>query len=141
MSTRRYNSSIATGNFTGATTGAQVNGNRLHIGESQRDIVDLAAHIIATVTMTNALMKAQWQGSDNGTDYVNVAHSPENPAGIAVATGVASGNTLAVGAPPGLYGYKYGRCAVVFTSTTAGTTNDAVSVGYTYRQVSAGDGV
>lgn len=141
MSTRKYNVSIATGNFTGGTTGAQVNGNVLHIGESQRDIVDLAAHIIATITMTSATMKAQWQGSNDGSTFVNVAHSPENPAAIAIATGVASGTTLAVGAPPGVYGYKYGRCAVVFGSTTAGTTNDAVSIGYNYRQVAPGDGV
>lgn len=141
MSTRRYNASIATGNFTGATTGAQVNGTRLHIGQDQRDIVDLAAHIIGTVTMTSALMKAQWQGSDDGTTYVNVAHNPENPAAIAFATGVQNAATLGVGAPQGVYSYKYARCAVLWTSSTAGTTNDAVSIGYNYRQVAAGDGV
>lgn len=141
MSIRRYNVGIATGNFTGVTTGAQITGTTLHIGESQRDIVDLAARIVATVTMTNALMKAQWQGSNDNSTFDNVAHDVDNPIAIAVATGVASGNTLTVGAPPGVYGYKYARCSIVLTSTTAGTTNDAVSIGYVYRQLYAGDGV
>lgn len=140
MSYRRYNVSTATGNFTGATTGASVNGNSLHVGEKQRDVVDLAAHIIATITMTNATMKAQWQASNDATTWVNVAHSPENPASVALATGVANGTTLAVGAPLGVYGYKYARMQIGWTSTTAGTTNDAVSIGYTYRQLNAGTG-
>lgn len=141
MSIRRYNSAIATGNFTGATSGAQVNGSTLHIGELQRDIVDLAAHVIATVTMTNATVSVQWQGSNDASTFVNVAHDPANTASVAFATGVASGTTKAFEAPNGVYGYKYARAAVVFGSTTAGTTNDAVSIGYTYRQVSPGDGV
>jgi hypothetical protein len=141
MSIRRYNTPLATGNFTGATSGAQVNGATLHIGENQRDIVDLAAHVIATITMTSATVSVIWQGSNDATTFVTVAHSPENPAAVAMATGVASGTTKAYSPPPGVYGYKYARAAVVFGSATAGTTNDAVSIGYVYRQVAAGDGV
>lgn len=141
MSMRRFNANITTGNFTGATTGAQLNGNSLHVGENQRDVHDLAAHIIATITMTNATVKAGWQGSNDAATWYSVALSPEVPAAIALATGVASGTTLAVGAPPGVYGYKYARCQLTWTSTTAGTTNDAMSVGYTYRQLEAGAGV
>lgn len=138
MSYRRFNASIVTGNFTGATTGASVNGGSLHIGETQRDVQNISARIIATITMTNATVKAQWQGSNDNAAWDNVAHSPENPAGVALATGVASGTTLGVGAPEGVYGYKYARCQLLWTSTTAGTTNDAMSIGYTYRQLDAG---
>lgn len=141
MSIRRYNANVATGNFTGVTTGATFNGSTLHIGERQRDILDLAAHIIATITMTNATLKAGWQVSNDSSNYVSVALSPENPAAVVMATGVASGTTLAVGAPHAVYGYKYARCQLTWTSTTAGTTNDAVSVGYSYRQLNAGDGL
>jgi hypothetical protein len=141
MSTRRFNLPLVTGNFTGATTGAQVNGSTLHIGESQRDIVDLAAHIVATITMTSATVGVQWQGSNDASTWFDVAANPENPAKVAFATGVASGTTKGFGAPQGVYGYKFARCAVVFGSTTAGTTNDAVSIGYVYRQVAAGDGI
>lgn len=141
MSTRRYNAGIATGNFTGLTTGASISGTALHVGETQRDVTDLAAHIVATVTMTNALVKPQWQGSNDATTWVNVANGPENTAVVAVATGVASGSTIGVPAPHAVYSYKYARCQLVWTSTTAGTTNDAVSVGYNYRQVAAGDGL
>lgn len=141
MSQRRYNAGIATGNFTGLTTGASISGTALHVGETQRDVHDLSAHLIATITMTNALVKAQWQGSNDASTWVNAAHSPEVPAAVAVATGVASGTTLIVGAPLGVYGYKYARCQLLWTSTTAGTTNDVVSIGYTYRQVDAGAGL
>jgi len=139
MAFRRYNVSVTTGNFTGATTGASLSGASLHIGENQRVVQDLAAHIIATITMTNATVKALWQGSNDNTTFVNVAHSPENPAGVALATGVASGTTLGVGAPPGVYSYKYARCQLLWTSTTAGTTNYTMSIGYNYRQLNAGE--
>lgn len=141
MSSRRYNVSIATGNFTGATTGATFNGTTLHIGEQQRDITDLAAHVIATITMTNATVKAGWQVSNDGTTFVSAALNPENPVAVVMATGVANGTTLAVGAPHSVYGYKYARCQLTWTSTTAGTTNDAMSVGYVYRALDAGSGL
>jgi hypothetical protein len=137
---RRFNVSQVTGNFTGATTGAQINGNTLHVGETQRLVTDLAALVVATITMTNATVKAGWQGSNDNSTWYTVAHNPENPAAIAVATGVASGTTLSVGAPQGVYGYKYTRCQLTWTSTTAGTTNDAMALGYVYRQLDVGEG-
>jgi hypothetical protein len=142
MSYRRFNVSAVTGNFTGATTGAAISGAALHVGENQRDVVDLAAHLIATITMTGATVSTQWQASNDASTWFNVAHNPENPTfAAALVTGVASGTNRAVGAPLGVYGYKYTRCQVVWGSTTAGTTNDAMSIGYTYRQLEAGSGL
>lgn len=140
MSHRLYNSNIVTSTFTGMTNTA-INGATLHIGENQRDLTDLSAHIIATITMTNATVKAVWQVSNDASTWVTCAHDSANQAGVALATGVASGTTLAVGAPQGAYGYKYCRATALFGSTTAGTTNDTISIGYNYRQLDAGAGL
>lgn len=140
MSYRRYNVSQATGNFTGVTTGATINGSSLHVGENQRDVQDLVARVVATVTMTNATMKTQWQGSNDATTWDSVALSSENPANTAFITGAASGTVIGVPAPPTVYGYKYARAQILWTSTTAGTTNDAVTIGYNYRQLEVGSG-
>lgn len=142
MSQRRFNANVATGNFNGVTVaGSAVNGNSLHVGETQRDVHDLAAHLIITCSITGATMGAQWQGSNDASSWVNVAHNTENPATVALTTGIVSGSTKAVGAPLGVYGYKYARCQVLYSGSTAGTTNEAISIGYTYRQIDAGVGL
>lgn len=141
MSQRRFNDSIATGNFTGATTGATFNGTTLHIGETQVDYRHLSAHVVATITMTNATLKYGWQVSNDGTNFFTAALNQENTAAPVIATGVASGTTLDLPAPLTVYGYKYARVQLQWTSTTAGTTNDAMSVGYCYRRMDAGSEV
>ncbi len=136
MSYRRYNVSQTTVNFTGATTGAKVYSNSLFIGENDRKVADLSARVVATLTVTSATYKATWQGSNDNTTFDDLAHSPENPAGVAILTGTVSATaTIAIGAPNSAYGYKYARLSVLLTSTTAGSTNDAIIIGLNYRQL------
>ncbi len=136
MSYRRYNVSPTTVNFTGATTGAKVYSNSLFIGETDRRVGDLSARVVATLTVTSATLKATWQGSNDNSTFDDLAHSPENPATVAFLTGTVSATaTLAIGAPQGIYGYKYARLSVLLTSTTAGSTNDALVIGLNYRQL------
>ncbi len=140
MSYRRFNVSPAAGNFTGLTTGAQITGTSLFMGESEKKVADLSAHIVATCTMTGATMKTKWQGSSDGTTFYDLANDPVGTASLTLLT-AGTGATVTVGVPPpaSVYGYKYARCNVVLTSTTAGTTNDIVSIGLNYRQLSPGE--
>jgi hypothetical protein len=137
MSYYRYNVSATTQNFTGVTTAARIYSTSLFIGSSgKRKIQDLAAHIVATSTMTSATMKTQWQGSNDNTTWVDVANNAANAASTAFLTG-GTGLTATIGieAPQGAYSYRYARLALVWTSTTAGTTNDVATFGLNYRQL------
>lgn len=145
MSYHRHNVSVATGNFTGATTGSAttslVAGNSVFIGKDEKKVIDLAAHVVATITMTGATLKLKWQGSNDASTWIDLANDSANQAAVAFATGVASGTTLGFPAPAAAYAYKYARPVSVWTSTTAGTTNDAISIGLNYRQIEAGGGL
>lgn len=140
MSQRRYNSPVVTGNFTGVTTGAVLNGATLHIGELQRQVCDLAARIVCTITMTNATIKPAWQGSNDGVTFETIWNDEVNTASPVVATGVANGTAQnGIPAPLGAYSYKYARIQLQWTSTTAGTTNDVVQMGYNFRLLDVGE--
>jgi len=136
MAYRRYNYLPTTQNLTGVTTGARLHGSTLFIGEQDQKVSALAAQIVATLTMTNATLKAQWQGSNDNSTFTDLAHSPENPVGIAFLTciaGAGTSATIGVEAPASVFAYKYARCDLIWTSTTAGTTNDVATFGYNVR--------
>ncbi len=139
MSYRRFNVSTTTQNFTGQTTTARIYGTSVFIGESSRVIEGLAAHIVATCTMTNATFKPVWQGSNDNTTFYDLANGPQAAASVAFLTGAtAATKTIGIEAPQSAYGYKYARPGIEFTSTTAGTTNDAAIIGLVYRQLDPG---
>lgn len=141
MSYRRYNVSSLTGNFTGVTTGAQGVGPVLHIGENQCVIQSLSVLCVLTSTMTSATIGVQWQGSNDNSTWVRIANAPANTAPTLVLTGgTGAAATISVEAPQGAYGWKYCRPTLQWTSTTAGTTNDAWTMGLIYRQLAPGEG-
>jgi|WetSurMetagenome_2_1015567.scaffolds.fasta_scaffold02064_8 hypothetical protein len=142
MSYRRYNVSQSSGNFTGQTSGSTMTpGVTLHIGESQQDIAFLSARLSVTCVTTGATIGCKWQGSSDGSTWDDIANAPNNPAAtvLVTGTGTALAATKAIGAPDAVYGYKYARAVAVLTSTTAGLTTDLWAMGYTYRQLQAGE--
>ena len=140
MGYRRYNVSATNGTLSGLTSGnGVVYGNSLFIGESGQQVRNLTARVVATVAIAGVPAVAmKWQGSSDNTNWDDIANNPANAAGTAFISAAAS-VTKAFEMPSGGYGYKYARAALVLTSTTAGTTNDTYIIGYTYRQLDAGE--
>ncbi|MFA5186326.1 MAG: hypothetical protein WC551_07625 [Patescibacteria group bacterium] len=140
MGYRRYNVSSTSGSFSGATTTAGY-GPALFIGENTRQVQDLSAYVSLTGTITGATMGLKWQGSNDAATWVDVANGPANTAATVLITGTGTAANVAksVEAPVGVYGYKYARSGVVWTSATAGGATDVYAMGYIYRQRDPGE--
>lgn len=87
---------------------------------------------------TNTLTQtARWQGSDDGSTWINIANAPQNPAGVVLATGTAGADaavTVAVPAPDGYSGFRFVRAQTVVGVTT-GASADTYSISYRYVQL------
>lgn len=141
MSLRQLVSTV-TGTVTGVASGGTVAGSAVFMGGQDAKVKALSA-LVSVTALTNTLtFKARWQVStDNSTWYV-CAGSPDNPANIALTTGVtpqvATPGIAVIPAPSSVEGWSYARMQLVVGGTT-GTTNDTYSIGYSYRQFGAGD--
>jgi hypothetical protein len=117
------NAVAAGGNGAGATLQSQnvVPGtlSALFVVEAETDTVTIAA---------------QWQGSDDGTTWYDMAGDPQNPANVVLATGTAGGDaviTKAIPAPRPLHGWRYMR-AVARIAGNTGAAVDTYSIAYRY---------
>jgi hypothetical protein len=138
----RFAAHIASGNATGVVAGDQVNGATLFVGGADPKVSHLSALVTVDAETNTLTMTGKWQASNDGSTWVDVAHAPQNPAGVALATGTAGADADVVRvlpAPDAVYGYKFARCSVVVGVVT-GTTNDTYSIGYSYRQLDPGGG-
>lgn len=136
----QFDQHIASGNATGVGAGGQVNGKQLFMGGIDQKVAHVSALITALAETNTLTLSAKWQGSNDGSTWLDLAHSPQNPAAVALATGTSGTDTAVttvVPAPASAYGYKFARCSLVVGVTT-GTTNDTYSIGYSYRQFDAG---
>ncbi len=102
--------------FTGAAP-QTVNGNAVEMNDVAFGTLSARATILAdtnTITIT-----AKWQGYDKAGNWVDVASEPQNPAGVAAATGTAGADaavTKIIPAPTAVYAFR--RARIVFTSGT-----------------------
>lgn len=132
-----FGSTTAAG-FTGAAP-QTVNGKAVIMN----DVADGTLSVWCTVLAdTNTLtITGKWQVLDHAGNWVDVANEPQNPAGVALATGTAGADTAVtrvIPAPTAVYGFKQAR--FVWTSGTGvggGAGVDEVSkYGYYYRRPS-----
>lgn len=133
----RYNVHQATGTFNGVAAGTTVGANTLFIGSDDLKVSDLSAVCVVDAETDTITITGRWQVSNNASTWIDVAHGPQNPAGVAIATGTAGADaavTVAIPAPAGVYGYRYARMGLVVGVTT-GASADTYTVGYSYRQV------
>lgn len=90
----------------------------------------IGAVVEATAATSNLTVTALWQVSSDGSTWIDCAHGPQNPAGVALTTGTAAKVTKAIPAPPNAAGFKCLRLALVIGATT-GTTGDTAKISYT----------
>lgn len=129
----RYNVNPVSGTFDGLTADS-VYGSAVNM----RDLVKgtLSALCVVTAQTTSLTITASWQGSADGSTWVDIAHAPQNPAGVALATGTAGADpavTRAVPAPEAAYGFRFAR-AKLTNGGAQGTTSDTFTVGYCYAR-------
>lgn len=137
MSILRYNAHLLTGTCSGVSIGSAVSGNTLFIGQSKRKVTDLSAQLTVLAETNTITLAPKWQGSNDGSTWIDLAYAPNNPAVTVLATGTAGADaavTKGVAAPDAAYSYKFSRCQVVVGVVT-GTSSDIYSIGYSYRQV------
>jgi hypothetical protein len=127
-----------TGDFDAVAAGDAKYGSAVHIGLAEKKVEDLVAELAVDAETNTITLAAKWQGSDDKSTWVDLAHEPQNPAAVVLATGTGGADaavTKAIAAPDGAYGYQYARVAIVVGVTT-GTTSDTYSITYRYRQLS-----
>lgn len=133
----RYNAHQATGTFNGITAGSTVGANALFIGSDDLKVSDLSAIAVVDAETNTITITGRWQVSNDKTTWIDAAHGPQNPAGVAIATGTAGADaavTVAIPAPSSVYGFRFARLGLVVGVTT-GASADTYTVGYSYRQV------
>lgn len=132
----RYNFSPVTGNANGLAAGTAVPGNALDINDGQRQKVFGLSALVTVLAETNTLTwSGKWQGSDNGSTWVDIANGSQNAAAVVLATGTAGADvavTKSIPAPEGVTGWRKARFVLV-TGATTGATADTYSVSYCFR--------
>lgn len=117
----------------GTTTG----GPTLVMHNVEKDTLSVLAVVEAeTDTLT---IEGQWQVSNDASTWVDVM--PSNAAAdVVLATGTAGGDpvvTVCLVAPKALYGWRYGRFAVINLVAT-GNAVDTYRIGYNYENALVG---
>lgn len=134
--TMRYNAHSSSGNIDTLVAGSVVGGTAVNLGDNARQNVRALSALVTVDAETSTLtMTAQWQVSNDGSTWVDVANGSQNAAGVALATGTAGADaavTKAICAPDGIYGWKKARIALV-TGGATGTTADVYTLSYCYR--------
>ncbi len=118
---------VTTGTTTGGPTLSMATGAGVRASS-------LCANVSAVVNASSLVVKTKWQGSQDGTTWVDV-FGLNTPALVAVAaTGTGSDVTTAyIHACPLDAPYPYMRIAVLSTGATGGAT-DIITVSYNYRK-------
>lgn len=136
--TVRNNVSSSSGNLDTLVSGSVQAGNAIFMGNIAPKLKSLSAKVAVTAATSTITLAAKWQVSNDNSTWVDVAHEPQNPAAVVLATGTAAIVTKVIPAPEAVYGWMWARVAIVTGVTTAGAT-DLFAIGYNYRQVTAGD--
>lgn len=134
--TLRYNAHLSSGDFNGILAGSEKTGNAVDVGDGQRQkIRGLSALVIALADTNTMTVTAKWEVSNDGSTWLDLANEPQNPAGVAIATGTAGADTAVtkvIPAPEAVYGWRKARLALVVGVAT-GAAGDTWSIGYSYR--------
>lgn len=94
----------------------------------------LSALFVVDAETSTITIAAQWQGSDDGSTWHDMAGDPQNPSNVVLATGTGGADaavTKAIPAPRPLHGWRYMR-AVARVGVTTGAAVDTYSISYRY---------
>ena len=98
------------GTFNGVAAASGVSGEILAAQTVQIDSLSAVWVLLAdtsTITLT-----CSWQGSDDRTTWIDIAHAPNNAAGVVFATGTAGADTAVtkcIPCPQAAQGFRYLR--------------------------------
>jgi len=136
--TVRYNVAATSGNLNGITSGNIQAGTAIFMGNIVPKVKSLSSLVSVTAATSTITLAAKWQVSNDNSTWVDLAHEPQNPAAVVLATGTTTIVTKVIPAPEAVYGWQWARIAVVVGVTT-GASADLFAIGYSYRQVIGGD--
>lgn len=140
--TIRNNVSSSTGTFDAVAAAGQVSGTAIFMGNTSPRVKNLSAKVVVDGETDTITIAAKWQVSADNSTWVDVANGTQNAAAVVLVTGTAGADaavTRVMQAPDAVYGWSWARIALVVGVAT-GTTSDTYTIGYAYRQVSAGEG-
>lgn len=140
---KRFLVDVTTGTADGVTAGNSVAGGTLFLGGDVKKVKDLSAVVTVDAETNGLTFTAKWQGTNDESTWYDIANTPANTAGTAIATGTGGADASvvkAIPAPPGIEGWRYGRLALV-VGATAGNTVDTYSIGYVYNLLAPGEGI
>ena len=133
ISARKFTVSAATaGNLNGVTAGG--NGAGATLPAQSVAAGTLSALFVVDAETDTITIAGQWQGSDDGSTWYDIAGSPNNAANVVLATGTGGADaavTRAVPCPSQAHGFRFLR-AVARVGATTGTANDTYSISYRY---------
>lgn len=133
ISSSKYKNIVSTsGNLDSVASGTTVAIAKL--ANAQIRPGTLSATYVVDAETSTLTIAALWQGSVDGSNWIDIAYAPNNPAAVVLATGTAGADaavTKAVPAPEQVAGFRFVRAAVV-TGGTTGTTSDTYAVTYNY---------
>jgi hypothetical protein len=124
------------GNFNGDVAGTAKAGASVSIWGPAGGVVNgtLAALVIVDAETNTLTMAANWQVSEDGSTWYDVAGAANNPANVVLATGTAGSDasvTKVLDAPASVYAWSFARLVVVNGVATGGAT-DTYSIQYKY---------
>ncbi len=124
-----------TGNLNTIVAGTQTGVGQVVMHYVQKDT--LAALIVVDAETNGITLQADWQVSNDGSNWYACSTAPNNPATVVLATGTAGADaavTRVVPAPLAVYsGFTYARVAITNLVQT-GAAADTYSVRYAYRE-------
>lgn len=124
------------GNFNGVTSGNRVYGAAIQcdpLWGGQPEFTargTVGAEVEATAATASLTITAVWQVQKGDGTWIDVAHGPSNPAGVAITTGTAAKKTVAIEAPRNIAGYNQFRLALQVGAATGGAS-DLYKISYT----------
>jgi len=134
----RFNDAPSTGTFNTITAGNAVFGNPIFMGNNFKKVSALSAKLDLTAATATITLTAKWQGSNDKSTWIDIAHGSNNPAGVAITTGTSAIVSKAVPLPANSESFAYVRIAVVVGVVT-GAAGDLYAIGYNYRQLTGAE--
>jgi hypothetical protein len=121
------------GTANGLATGSDIAGTAILMGSASRRVDHLSSIVAVTAVTTGLTLTHKWQASNDATTWFDLAHEPQNPAGVVLATGVGTG-ARGVSAPAAINGFRHVRAALAVAGAT-GVAGDTYSLGYAFRKL------
>lgn len=132
----RYNDKAVSGTADTLGQGSVIGGSSLDVNDNARQkLAALSALVTVDAETSTFTFAGKWQGSNDGSTWVDIANGSQNAAAVVLATGTAGADaavTKSIPAPDAVYGWRKARFALV-TGGTTGAAIDTYSISYCYR--------